>query len=111
MARHKMVDGEKIYFTEEEETARDEEERLWEAGTFDRMMADLRARRNKYLSDSDWAVMPDLTQLTDPVRDRLGLLWKVYRQTLRDLPADIKTVEDVKGVVWPALPVNGYGHE
>ena len=39
MARHKMVDGVRIDFTPEEETARDAEEAAWEAGAFDRAMA------------------------------------------------------------------------
>ena len=41
MARYKVVDGVRIQFTPEEETARDAEEAAWEAGAFDRAIARL----------------------------------------------------------------------
>ena len=42
MARHKIVNGERIEFTPEEEVARDAEEAAWAAGQFDRDIARLR---------------------------------------------------------------------
>jgi len=47
MARHKMVDGVRIEFTPEEETARDAEEAAWAAGQFDRDISELRNDRNR----------------------------------------------------------------
>ena len=39
MPRFKMVDGETIQLTADEETARDAEEATWAAGAFDRSIA------------------------------------------------------------------------
>jgi hypothetical protein len=53
----------------------------------------LRAQRDAKLSASDW------TQLADaPVDD---LVWAVYRQALRDLPAN---TADPMNPVWPEMP-------
>ena len=47
MTRFKMVNGERIQFTAEEEAARDAEEKAWADGTPTRRMADLRQQRNQ----------------------------------------------------------------
>jgi hypothetical protein len=49
MPRYKMVNGERVQLTAEEEAARDAEEAAWEAGAKDRSMANLRAKRNSCL--------------------------------------------------------------
>ena len=95
MARHKMVDGVRIEFTPEEETARDLEEATWEAGAFDRAIANLRDDRNRRLTATDWYALQDVT-LTAGMRD--------YRQSLRDLPAGLATVADIEGVEFPGVP-------
>ena len=54
---------------------------------------EVRKRRDSLLSASDW------TQLADaPVDD---LVWAVYRQALRDLPAN---TSDPLNPVWPEMP-------
>ena len=95
MARHKMVDGVRIQFTPEEETARDAEEALWEAGAFDRAIWRLREDRTQHLSATDWYALQDVT-MSDAMT--------AYRQDLRDLPAGLSTVEEVKAVSWPVKP-------
>ena len=95
MARHKMVDGVRIQFTPEEETARDAEEALWAAGDFDRAIAGLREDRTRRLSSTDWYALQDVT-LSPEMRD--------YRQVLRDLPSGLSTVEGVENVSWPVKP-------
>ena len=95
MARHKMVNGVRIEFTAEEETARDAEEALWEAGAFDRAIAGLRDTRTKRLSDTDWYALQDVT---------LSDVMTAYRQDLRDLPAGLSTVAEVDAVSWPVKP-------
>ena len=95
MARHKMVNGVRIEFTAEEETARDAEEALWEAGAFDRAIAGLRDTRTKRLSDTDWYALQDVT---------LSDVMTAYRQDLRDLPAGLSTVAEVEAVSWPVQP-------
>ena len=95
MARHKMVDGVRIEFTPEEEAARDAEEAAWAAGAFDRAMVGLREDRNRNLSATDWHALQDVT-----MSDAMA----AYRQDLRDLPAGLTTVEEVKAVTWPTKP-------
>ena len=95
MARHKMVNGVRIQFTPEEETARDAEEAAWEAGAFDRAIARLREDRTRRLSATDWYALQDVT-MSDAMT--------AYRQDLRDLPAGLTTVEEVKSVSWPGQP-------
>ena len=95
MARFKMVDGVRIQFTAEEETARDAEESAWAAGAFDRAIANLREDRNRRLVNTDWHALQDVT-LTEDMRD--------YRQALRDLPEGLATVTDVDSAEWPVTP-------
>ena len=95
MARYKVVDGVKIQFTPEEETARDAEEAAWEAGAFDRAIARLRDDRTRRLASTDWYALQDVT-MSDAMT--------AYRQDLRDLPAGLTTVEEVKAVSWPVQP-------
>ena len=92
MARHKLVDGVRIPLTEAEEMARDAEEAAWAAGAFDRAIARLREDRNRRLAATDWTALQDVS-LSDAMRD--------YRQALRDLPAELTTVEQVEAVSWP----------
>ena len=95
MARHKIVNGERIEFTPEEEVARDAEEAAWAAGQFDRDIARLRDDRNRNLSATDWYALSDVVMSQDMTN---------YRQALRDLPAGLTTVEEVKAVSWPVKP-------
>ena len=95
MARHKIVNGVRIDFTPEEELARDQEEAAWAAGAFDRAMVGLRDDRNRNLSSTDWYALQDVT-MSDAMT--------AYRQDLRDLPAGLTTVEEVKAVSWPVKP-------
>ena len=95
MARHKMVNGVRIDFTPEEETARDAEEAAWAAGAFDRAIGRLRDTRTQRLSATDWYALQDVT-LSDAMT--------AYRQDLRDLPAGLSTEAEVKAVSWPVQP-------
>ena len=95
MARHKMVDGVRVDLTPEEETARDAEEALWEAGAFDRAIARLRDKRTNRLSSTDWYALQDVT-MSDAMT--------AYRQDLRDLPAGLSTEAEVQAVSWPVQP-------
>ena len=51
----------------------------------------LRTERNKFLRMSDWTQNRDVTLSNDAD-------WKTYRQALRDITKDYKSLEDVK---WP----------
>ena len=61
MARHHNINGVKVPFTAEEEAQRDQEEANWEAGAFDRAIANLRLRRNALLSLTDFYALSDVT--------------------------------------------------
>ena len=95
MPRYHNINGNKVQFTADEETARDAEEAAWEAGAFDRKIADLRQRRTQLLSATDFYALSDVTISEDMT---------TYRQNLRDLPSGLSTVEDVENVTYPTKP-------
>jgi len=85
-------------FTEEEELARDAEEKEWTDGANDRLAAEHRATRNELLASSDWTQMPD-----SPLTDEAKTSWASYRTSLRTLPTheNWPTLEDSD---WPSAP-------
>ena len=95
MPRYKLVNGERIQLTAEEEAQRDQEEADWEASAFDRAIADLRQRRNALLSSTDFYALSDVT-MSDEMKD--------YRQQLRDITEGLTTEEQVKSVEFPTKP-------
>ena len=95
MPRYKLVNGERIQLTAEEEAQRDQEEADWDAGAFDRAIADLRQRRNALLSSTDFYALSDVA-MSDEM--------KQYRQDLRDITEGLKTKEEVKAVEFPTKP-------
>ena len=95
MPRYKLVNGERIQLTAEEEAQRDQEEADWEAGAFDRAIADLRQRRNNLLSATDFYALSDVT-MSDEMKD--------YRQKLRDLTNGLDTEKKVKAKKFPTKP-------
>ena len=98
MPRYKMVNGERVQLTAEEEAARDAEEAAWNAGAKDRSMANLRAKRNNLLKETDHYGLSDIVMSSDMT---------TYRQKLRDLPATVTeddTASDVDNITWPTKP-------
>ena len=95
MPRYHNINGVRVQFTAEEETARDAEEAAWEAGALGRAQADLRSRRNQLLAETDFYALSDVTMSDD---------MKTYRQELRDFPADKDTVDKCKNATWPTKP-------
>ena len=95
MPRYHNINGIRVQFTAEEETARDAEEAAWEAGAFDRAIAGLRERRNNLLKATDFYALSDVTMSEDMT---------TYRQELRDLPDGLTTVEEVNNVTYPTKP-------
>jgi hypothetical protein len=61
----------------------------------DMAMSNLRAKRNKLLSDTDYLALAD-NELSEPM--------KAYRQQLRDLTEGLSTVSEVNAVVFPIKP-------
>ena len=66
---------------------------------FDMAMADLRAKRNKDLQDSDWTQLPDNT-LTSEQRNA----WMQFRTELRNITDGLTTVEQVNNIDYPDKP-------
>ena len=99
MPRYKLVNGENIQLTAEEEAQRDAEEQAWNDGAFDRAIADVRQKRNRLLQDSDWEVI-----MAKEKGSTLSAGFKTYRQDLRDITDGVSTVEDVNNITWPTKP-------
>ena len=95
MPRYHNINGVKVQFTAEEETARDAEEKTWADGRLDRDLFELRQKRNRLLTETDWWGASDNTMTADQTK---------YRKDLRDLPNGLDTVDKVKNVTWPTKP-------
>ena len=95
MPRYHNINGERVQFTAEEETARDNEEAAWANAAPARALADLRSRRNRLLAETDFYGNSDVTMSDD---------MKTYRQALRDLPAGKDTVDKCNNATWPTKP-------
>ena len=95
MPRYHNINGNKVQFTAEEEAARDAEEQAWADAAPARALADLRAKRNRLLAETDYYALSDVTMSDD---------MKTYRQDLRDLPAGKDTVAKCENATWPTKP-------
>ena len=95
MTRYHNINGNKVQFTAAEEAARDAEEQAWADGAPARALADLRAKRNRLLAETDYLALSDNT-LSDDM--------KTYRKDLRDLPAGKDTVAKCENATWPTKP-------
>tara|TARA_R110002167_G_scaffold355324_1_gene569656 strand:- start:39 stop:341 length:303 start_codon:yes stop_codon:yes gene_type:complete len=96
---HKIVNGVQVELTAAEVTAMEEQAVAWEAGAYDRAMADLRSKRNRLLAASDWTQLTDTT-LTSSEKSQ----WMNYRTELRNLTNGITTVEQANNVAMPTIP-------
>ena len=95
MPRYHNINGVRVQFTAEEETARNTEEATWADGALARALVDMRAKRNKLLAETDFYALSDVTLSGDMT---------TYRQALRDLPAGKDTVNKVNNATWPTKP-------
>ncbi len=95
MPRYHNINGNRIQFTAEEETARDAEEAAWADGALARAQANLRAKRNKLLAETDFYALSDVTMSSDMA---------TYRENLRDLPAGKDTVDKCNNATFPTKP-------
>ena len=95
MPRHHLINGIKVAFTAEEETAWDNAETAWNNGALSRAQANLRSKRNNLLAETDFYALSDVTMSDD---------MKTYRQDLRDLPAGKDTVEKCDNATFPTKP-------
>jgi len=91
MPRYHNINGNRVQFTAEEETARDAEEKAVADAAPARALADLRAKRNRLLAETDYCALSDVTLTSDMT---------TYRQALRDLPAGKDTVDKCNNAVF-----------
>ena len=99
MPRYHNINGVKVQFTAEEETARDAEEQAWADAAPARALAELRSKRDNLLKQSDWEIISELEK-----GNTISTDMKNYRQALRDLPSGKDTVEKCKNATWPTKP-------
>jgi len=95
MARYRNVNGTKVQFTAEEETARDAEEKAWTDAAPARRMVDLRQKRNALLAETDYMALGDVT---------LSDAWKTYRQALRDITDTTPSDDALSNITFPTKP-------
>jgi hypothetical protein len=95
MPRYKVVNGETIQLTAEEEAARDAEEKAYADGAPARRMALLRGQRNMLLSETDWMGNSDVT---------MSDAWTTYRQALRDITTQTPSDDSLSNITWPTKP-------
>ena len=95
MPRYHNINGNRVQFTAEEETARDNEEAAWANAAPARALADFRAKRTRLLAETDFYALSDVT-LSDDMT--------TYRQALRDLPSGKDTVSKCENATWPDKP-------
>jgi len=95
MPRYHNINGNKVQFTEAEETARDVEEQAWADGALDRALTQMRNTRNSLLAATDFYALSDVTMSAD---------METYRQALRDLTNGLDTVSKVNNKVYPTKP-------
>ena len=99
MARHHNINGNIVPFTAAEEAARDNEETAYDNAAPARALADLRSKRDRLLTASDWEITSELEK-----GNAISSDMKTYRQALRDLPDGKDTVAKCTDATWPTKP-------
>ena len=95
MPRYHNINGNRVQFTAEEETARDNEETAFANAAPARALADLRGKRNRKLAETDFYALSDVTMSAEMT---------TYRQALRDLPDGKDTVDKCENATYPTKP-------
>ena len=99
MINKKYLNGKLVDLTEEEikEIETLNNSNMFPTDKFEIEMINLRHKRNRLLTESDWTVLPD-----SPIANKTA--WQTYRTELRDLTNGLTTVEQVEAVTWPTKP-------
>ena len=90
----KMLDGKIVTLSDKEQKELDSIKKEWIDGKADRDLLELRMKRNRLLSETDWWASSDLT-MTDAQ--------KKYRQDLRDITKTYQSLSD-KDFAFPTKP-------
>ena len=92
MTRYNIVDGQRVQFTDDQETEWDALEQQAPAQLLVIQSEQVREERDALLAACDWRASSDVT---------LSTAWRTYRQALRDVPAQAGFPTDV---TWPVEP-------
>tara|TARA_B100000123_G_scaffold29984_1_gene20230 strand:- start:123 stop:413 length:291 start_codon:yes stop_codon:yes gene_type:complete len=95
MPRYKVLNGETVQLTEEEEAELDAREKAWTDDAPARRMSLLRNQRNQILAQTDWMGNSDVT---------MSDAWKTYRQALRDITKQTPADDTLSNITWPKKP-------
>ena len=95
MARFHNINGTRVQFTAEEETARDAEEKAWTKDAPNRRMSELRRRRDILLVETDYMGNSDVT---------MSAKWKTYRQAFRDITSQTPSDDALSNITFPTKP-------
>jgi hypothetical protein len=85
--------------TAEEQAQIDLDKAEFEATKVDRVLDNLRERRNQALLESDWTQLPNA-----PLTDAKKAEWETYRQSLRDITNGLTVYEEILEVTLPTKP-------
>ena len=85
-----------IPYTTEEQAEYDTKKATWDAGENNRKAAEVRAERSIKLAQTDWIVIKNLE-----LNANIPGAWEVYRQALRDIPAQAGFPWTI---TWPDAP-------
>ena len=92
---NKMVDGQLVEMTDEEQKEFDDRTTAWTNAAPARRMVDLRSQRDKLLAETDWMGNQDYS-ITDA--------WKTYRQALRDITDTTPSDDALSNITFPTKP-------
>ena len=95
MTRYRNINGTRVQFTAEEETARDAEEKTFNDAAPARRMRTLREQRDVLLAETDYMALGDVT---------LSDAWATYRQALRDITDTTPSDDALSNITFPTKP-------
>ena len=92
---NKMVDGQLVEMTDEEQTAFDNANTAWTNAAPARRMVELRRQRDILLAETDYMALGDVT---------LSDAWATYRQALRDITDTTPSDDALSNITFPTKP-------
>ena len=92
---NKMVDGQLVVMTDEEQAEFDARNTAWNNDAPNRRMAELRRQRNALLAETDWMANSDVT---------MNDAWATYRQALRDITTQTPSDDELSNITFPTKP-------
>ena len=92
---NKMVDGQLVEMTDEEQTDFDNNNTAWTNAAPARRMVDLRRQRDILLAETDYMALGDVT---------LSDAWATYRQALRDITDTTPSDDALSNITFPTKP-------